>query len=285
MHSEIFLVVPPCLFGVEFGSGLADFFKAEGLDKLLHREDLLLCAGIPAEHRQQVDKRPREVAVLAVAVVGLALGVDPVEREYREAHLVAVPLGKLAVAHRLEQQWQVGEARTCVLPAQCPVKQVVERQRRQPLLAADDFSDLHQVVVHDVGEVVGRELVGPLPEHLVVESGAVDFYMSPDEVVHTYGLVLRHLEPDGPVASLFEQGADGILVKGQGVAHTAASEGVVDEGLAATLGLGAGLLKLLGGVEGIICIARSDQLLCPLAVDSAPEALAVRGVRMPLRRG
>ena len=36
-----------------------------------------------------------------------------------------------------------------------------------PLLGADDVGDLHQVVVHDVGQVIGGEAVG-LEQHLVV---------------------------------------------------------------------------------------------------------------------
>ena len=102
-------------------------------------------------------------------MVGLAVGVHPVEREDREAHLVSVPLGELAVAHRLEQKRKMREARHSVLPAESLVEQVVQRQGRQPLFASDDLGDFHQMVVHYVGQVVGRQLVGPLPKHLVVE--------------------------------------------------------------------------------------------------------------------
>ena len=54
------------------------------------------------------------------------------------------------------------------LPAEGLVEQHVLGRGGDPLLGADDVGDLHEVVVDDVGEVVGREAVG-LEQHLVVD--------------------------------------------------------------------------------------------------------------------
>ena len=54
------------------------------------------------------------------------------------------------------------------LPAEGAVEQNVLRRRGDPLLGADHVGDLHQVIVDDVGEMVGGEAVG-LHQHLVVD--------------------------------------------------------------------------------------------------------------------
>ena len=115
----------------------------------------------------------------------------------------------------------------------------MQGQGRQPLLAADDLGDLHQVVVHDVGEVVGREFVGPLPEDLVVQRGGVDLDVAADQVVHLHDAPFGHQEADGPVGALRQQALHLLFGEGQRVAQGPAGEVVVDEGLAAGFGLGA----------------------------------------------
>jgi hypothetical protein len=60
----------------------------------------------------------------------------------------------------------VPEARE--LPAEGLVEQDVLGRGGDPLFGADDVGDLHEVVVDDVGEVVGGEAVG-LHQDLVVD--------------------------------------------------------------------------------------------------------------------
>ena len=161
----------------------------------------------------------------------------------------------------------------------------MERQGRKPFLSTDDLGDLHQVIVHDVGEVVGRKLVGSLPEHLVVQGVGVHLDMSTDQVVHLHDSVGRHLEAYGPVGSLLKQPLDLILREGQRVAHRHPCHLIVDECLAGGLSLSAGLFQSLGGVESIVGVAVLDQLLGVLAIYSAPLTLTVRSVRMALGSG
>ena len=179
----------------------------------------------------------------------------------------------------------MGETGHGIFPAESPVKQVVKREGRQPLLASDHFGDFHQVVVHNVCKVVGRKLVGSFPKHLVVEGGAVDLDVSSDEVIHLHYAVYRHLEAYGPVIPGLQQSPDFLFRKAEGVLQGSPGGVVVDEGLACGLSLGAGLLQLLGCVEGIVGVARSHQLLGILAVYVPALALPVRSVRVLFGRG
>ena len=141
------------------------------------------------------------------------------------------------------------------------------------------------MVVDYVGEVVGGQFVGLFPEHLVVEGRGVDLDVPAYKVVHLHDAVLGHLEPYGPVIALLQQPGGLRGVEGQGVAHLPARGVVVDEGLAGVLGLRAHELQVFGAVEGVVGIARPDELFRVLAVDAAPLALAVGGVGVALRSG
>jgi hypothetical protein len=70
------------------------------------------------------------------------------------------------------QQRHVGERPAASMP-EPPIEQQVLGRRGDPLLAADDVGDPHEVVVDDDGEVVGREAVG-LEDDLVVWDRRVD---------------------------------------------------------------------------------------------------------------
>ena len=212
---EIFLVEPASLFRIEFRAGLADLVDGEGLDELLHREYFLLRSGIPPEHGKEIDESTREIAVFTIAVVGLPFGIDPVQREHRESHLVTVPLAQFAVADRLEKKREVRESRPRILPAEGLVKKIMEREGRKPFFAADNLGDLHQMVIHDVCEMIGRKFVGLLPENLVIKCVGVDLDVSADEVIHPDDCVLRHLETDCPAAGLAEQPLSLFLRKGK----------------------------------------------------------------------
>ncbi len=60
-----------------------------------------------------------------------------------------------------------------LLPAEGFVEEDVLGGRGDPLFGADDVGDLHEVIVDDVGEVVGGEAVG-LHEDLIVDVVVVE---------------------------------------------------------------------------------------------------------------
>ena len=118
--------------------------------------ELLLAFGAgPHQHPEEVQERLGEKTRL------------PVEINRGRA----LPLAQLgAVLVVVAQERHMPERGRC--PAEGLVEQQVLRERRDPFLAADHIGDLHPVVVHHIGEVVGRETVR-LQQHRVVHRGPV----------------------------------------------------------------------------------------------------------------
>jgi len=86
------------------------------------------------------------------------------------------------------------------LPAEGVVEEDVLGGGADPLLGADDVGDVHEVVVDDVGEMVGGEAVG-LHEDLVVDVVVVETDVAA-ELVFKFG--------EGGVATLRDFEADGV---------------------------------------------------------------------------
>ena len=168
----------------------------------------------------------------------------------------------------------MGEARHRVLPAKGAVEQHVERCRRQPLLAADDVRHLHQVVVDDVGQMVGRQLVGALPQHLIVEDRAVDADVAANYVVDVHILARLDEEADDVGVPLGDEAVGIFLAECQRVAHLVARRGVVLEVLH-LLALGG---QFLGRIEGDVGASGVEELADIFLIDFLALALAVRAV-------
>ena len=139
------------------------------------------------------------------------------------------------------------------------------------------------MVVHDIGKVVCRQFVGPLPEHLVVKGIGIHLDVSADQVVHLHDDILRHPEPYGPCVGRLEKIPDLILRQGEGVAELHPRLLVVDEGAACGLRRSPLRLKFLRRVESIVGIAVGNELVGIAAVDALALGLPVWGVRMLLR--
>ena len=72
------------------------------------------------------------------------------------------------------------------LPAEGLVQQVILGGGGQVLAAPDHMGDAHQVVVDDVGEVIGGQAV-PLQQHLVVQRAVVHGDVAENGVVEGGG--------------------------------------------------------------------------------------------------
>ena len=81
------------------------------------------------------------------------------------------------------------------LQVQGIIQQNVPGSAGEPLLGAEHVGYLHQVVVHHVGQVVGRETVG-LYNYEIVQDIGLKGYLSPDLVVKADPYVGRNPEPD-----------------------------------------------------------------------------------------
>ena len=144
----------------------------------------------------------------------------------------------------------------------------------QPLLATDDVGNLHQVVVHNVGQMVRGQLVLALVEHLVVADLTLHAHLTANHVVDEHLLVGLHLEAHHPGVGLPHQPLHLLLGKGQRVAHLRACAAVVLE----ILHLIPLRLQFLGGVKGHVCLAVGKKLVNVLFVNVAALALAVGAV-------
>jgi hypothetical protein len=148
----------------------------------------------------------------------------------------------------------------------------MERSTWQPFLATDNVRDLHEVVVNDVGKVIGRKLVGTLIEHLVVEDVALDANLTADKVINENLLTRLDLEADNILLAVGNKLVNLLARHTQGVAHLQAGMRIILE----VLNLGTLSLKFLRGIECDVCLTVCKKLLDISLVDVAALTLAVR---------
>ena len=174
------------------------------------------------------------------------------------------------------------EAGLQVRPTKGPVQQIMQRQRRQPLLATDHVRHLHQTVVHDIRQVVRRQRIGRLIEHLVVERRSVHLDMPPDQVVHFDDLVFGHLEANDPLVAPRDAGCDLLFRERERRRQFLADRIVVCESFAARLVLLAQGVQLLGSIKSVVGPSGLHELFRVFQVQlPAPLALAVRRTGSP----
>ena len=252
------MVEPHHLLVVEACAGLATVREIEFQHKLVEAHKLHVIAGVPAKQSKEVDYSLGKIIGLAVARRDCTrCRVFPFEGEYRESQTVAVALAELAVTLGLQKKRQMGKGGHCILPAEGSVEKHVQGSRRQPLLAADNVRDLHQMVVHDVRKVVGGKLVGRFIKHLIVEDRRVDGYRAADNVVNDNLFARLNLEAH----HIFVAAVDKLLHlfgrHRERVAHHHTGRCIVLE----ILNLGTFLVELLGGVESNIGLSAVKQNL------------------------
>ena len=166
------------------------------------------------------------------------------------------------------------EARHGVGPSESLVQKHVQRCAGYPLLTAYHMSDFHEVVVNDVGQVIGGQLVGTLVDYLVVDDVALHAHLAAYQVVHQHGATRLHLEAHHILVSLADKVLHLLGRHHERVAHHASGAGVVLE-VGYLLALG---IQLLRGVEGIVGLALTDELVYILLVDGAALTLPVGAI-------
>ena len=127
------------------------------------------------------------------------------------------------------------------------------------------------MVVDDVGQMVCRQFVGALVEHLVVEYVAHDAHVAADEVIDVNLLTRLDEEAYDILRACGYQRVDLFLRHGQRVAHFESRAGVILE-IVDLLAFG---LQFLRSVERYVCLAGVKELTDILLVDVAALALAI----------
>ena len=118
----------------------------------------------------------------------------PLQRENREAQTVAVTLTQFAVTLGLQQQGQMRKGRHGILPPKGTVEQYMQRRGRQPFLTAYHMGHFHQMVVHNIGQMVSRKFICRFIKNLVIKNGRVYHYFPTNQVVHMHIFVRLYLE-------------------------------------------------------------------------------------------
>ena len=151
----------------------------------------------------------------------------------------------------------------------------MEGEGGKPLFTADDLGDFHEVVIHDVGEVVGGELVGALPQHLIIEDGTVDADVAADDVIDVYVLAGLDEESYHVGVAFGDEAVCLLLAECQGVAHLRACGSVVLELLTTLFGSITLCREFLRGVESDVCASGIQELLDIFLIDLLALALAI----------
>jgi hypothetical protein len=128
------------------------------------------------------------------------------------------------------------------------------------------------MVIDDISQMIGRQIVCTLVEHLVIEDGTIEGHSSTDHIIDLDLYVRRDEEADDILRTAGDKRIDLLTREDQGIAHRGTRGSIVLE-VRHRLAL---LLQLLRRIEGYISLARIEELLDVLAVDVTALALAIR---------
>ena len=267
------MVEPDALLEVELGTSLGTAGDIESLHQLIKREDFLLRTRVPAEERQEVDYSLWEVATLTITRRNLTgLRVMPLQWEYRETETVTIALAQLTLTLWLEKQRKVCEARHCILPTESLIKENVQWGTRQPLLTANHVRDFHQVVVHDVCQVISWQFVSTLIENLVIQDITHHLHVATNHIVDMNFLSWFNLETYCILLTICDELIYLLLGKGERVAHLHTGMSIVLE----ILNLSTLSFQLLWSIEGDVCLTIVQKLLYIFLIDITTLALTIR---------
>jgi hypothetical protein len=139
------------------------------------------------------------------------------------------------------------------LPTEGPVQQDVERGRDDPLLGPHDVGHAHEVVVDDVGQVVGRIAVA-LEQHRVADLGVGHGDLAAQEVVEGGAAAVRR--PQTHHVRLARRSSPALFAR-----RDVAPAAVVARVDAPLPLVGAQTVELLRGLERAVGVAALDQRL------------------------
>ncbi len=142
---------------------------------------------------------------------------------------------------------------------------------RQPLFAAEDVRDFHEMIVHDVGQVVRRQTVR-LHEHLHVDALILELDGAAAQILDDARPFVRHPEPQ-------DVRLTGGLAARDLLRRIGEAQPVVARRLAGGPLRNAHLLESLGRAETFERVPLCEQLRSVFAIDGGALALTIRPVR------
>jgi len=115
------------------------------------------------------------------------------------------------------------------------------------------MGDLHQVIIHYIGKMIGGHAVR-LEQDLVVQVGGLHADLPPYDVLHLYFCFFSKLKPDNVGAPLIAQLFHLLFRKCKRIPHLLAGSCIICKSLSLLIMLLPGLIKLVGRVKSIIGI-------------------------------
>ena len=147
----------------------------------------------------------------------------------------------------------------------------MEWSRRQPLFTTNHVRDVHQVVIYDVRQVIGGELVCAFVEHFVVENRGIDDHITANQVVYMYIFARLDFETNYVLVTTCNALLHLFGRKGERIAHVATCRSIILE-----VGCGfASSIEVFGRVESDVCLALSKELIYVFLVDFSTFTLTV----------
>ena len=219
------------------------------------REQLARLVERPAEQRQEIEHRVRQIAVVAELQNGCR----------------SVPLAQFRAVGPKDDR-QVNEVRHVV--PQRLVEHLVARRARQPLLRSHHVRYLHRMVVHYVRQVIRREAVR-LQQNEIVEQRYVERNRPAHEIIDGAGAFEGRLEAHHGVE---------ILSLGLLRLDRIATAAVVAGAVAFRLLLAPHVVDALLGAVAEVRLTFGDEALGVLLIERKPLRLDVRAVSAVLPR-
>ena len=232
---DILAVHPLQLVNIENAGRVVDAVDVEGFHQFREGEELPVRAGIPADEREIVDQRlSQEPLIDIIGIIG-----------------VAVPLGELmgSVPH---DGGQVDIGRD--LPAQGGIQIVVPGRGGQVFHAAHDVGDAHEVIVDNVGEIIGGHAVLFDEDHVIHGLCIFEGHIAEDYIAVAGFAIGRGVHADRP-------GDAGCLLRRDLFRREMQAVLVIFPGTAGGFHSGTALLDLLLGAEAVIGMAGLYKLL------------------------
>ena len=158
-----------------------------------------------------------------------------------------------------------------VFPAKSTIEQHMKRCTWQPLLTTDNMGNLHQMVVNDICQVVGRQFVGTLIKHLIVEDVALDDNIATNHIVYMHLDAWFDLEAYHILLAISDEFFNFCSIHGKRIAHRQTSTSIILE----ILNLIALSLKFLRSIKSDISLVIVKEHLYILLIYITTLALTV----------
>ena len=229
-----------------------DALHGELFDKLFFREDFLLALRSPAEERQIVHDRFRQVAHIPV--------FGDRGRAMTLAHLLVI---------FAEDQGNMTKLRRFI--AKRFIDGELARGVREMFFRADDVGDFHERVIDDNSEVVDRNAVG-FHDDEITDTGCLEFNMSANHVIKSEDAVFSDFETDDRFSSFG-------FVLGFFFFGEVAAVFIIDRSLAGIELRLAAFFQLFCAAVAVVRFAFIEKSLYFLLVEIEAFGLAVRTMR------